>query len=217
MTDATELALTGLRDFTSLKWYIIPLLGIIMYIYSIEINKARLTKNWDPILVALTFFGLDFFNETWNGWVMVLSGRSAVWTAPGDTAFRVFVGWNIEIIFIFLLMGFIYYYALSEKRDLKIFGLNERWAIAIAFCLLSVFIECLLNIGNILIWEYTWWNLSFRGLWLLFIFGYFPFFGGCAVMAGLKTMKNKIIMLAIIYTIPVLMNILALGAFGWVY
>lgn len=217
MTEATQQALIGLRDFSTLKWYVIPLLGIIMYIYAIEINKARETKNWDPILVALTFFGLDFFNETWNGWVMVLSGKSAFWTAPGETAFRVFVGWNIEIIFIFLLMGFVYFYALSRNRDITILGVNERWFIAVSFCIFCIFIECLLNIGNILVWEYPWWELSFGGLGLIFLLGYFPFFGGCAIMAGLKRMKSKLIMLSIIYAVPIAMNILAFGIFDWHY
>jgi hypothetical protein len=45
--------------------------------------------------------GVDFFNETWNGWVMHFTQRSAFWTTPGETALRVMVGWNIEIIFMF--------------------------------------------------------------------------------------------------------------------
>lgn len=217
MTQATQQAFDGLRDFSNLQWYIIPLLGLIMYVYAKEINKARLTSNWDPIYIALTFFGLDFFNETWNGYVLHLTGRSAVWTAPGETAFRVFAGWNIEIIFVFLLMGFVYYYALSEKRDKKILGLNEKWAIAIGFCIFCVFIECLLNVGGLLVWEYSWWQLSFAGIWLILLLGYFPFYAGCAVMASLKTKKAKITMLTIIYSVPIIMNILAFAVFGWNY
>ncbi len=39
---------------------------------------------------GLTIFGMDFFNETWNGWVMKLSDYSALWTTPGPTALRIF-------------------------------------------------------------------------------------------------------------------------------
>jgi hypothetical protein len=56
-----------------------------------------------PLLAGLTLFGMDFFNETWIGWVLVLSGRSAFWTASGGTALRTLVGWNIEIMFIFAI------------------------------------------------------------------------------------------------------------------
>ena len=126
MTEATIRALEGLRDLTTLEWYIIPLLLVVLYIYTQEINKARDSGNWNPVFAALTVLGLDFFNETWNGWVMALTGYSAVWTVPGPTALRVFVGWNIEIIFMFSLLGFAYYYFLSKNQDKKILGLNEK-------------------------------------------------------------------------------------------
>ena len=87
MTPASQAALAGLWDWTMLKWYVIPLLAIVFYVYTKEIKSARHSGNWDPIIAGLTLFGMDFFNETWNGWVLVLTKRSAFWTAPGDTAF----------------------------------------------------------------------------------------------------------------------------------
>ena len=41
MTDASIQALQGLRDLSTLKWYVIPLLAIVAYIYTMEIKKAR--------------------------------------------------------------------------------------------------------------------------------------------------------------------------------
>jgi effector-binding domain-containing protein len=38
-----------------------------------------------------------------------------------------------------------------------------------------VIVECALNIGNRLVWEYPFWRLSFGGVWLIFLFGYFEF------------------------------------------
>ncbi len=105
MTEASLRALDGLRDLTMLKWYVIPLLAIVFYIYAREMKEARRTGNWDAVLAGLTLFGMDFFNETWNGWVLVLTGRSAFWTTPGDTALRTMVGWNIEIMFMFAIAG----------------------------------------------------------------------------------------------------------------
>jgi hypothetical protein len=216
MTEATKQALTGLRDFSTLKWYIVPLLCIVFYFYTKEIRKARQTRNWDAVLAALTVFGLDFFNESWNGWVLVFTGRSALWTAPGDTALRVTVGWNIEIIFMFLLLGYVYYYSLSETRDKKILGINEKWAVAIAYTIICVAVECILNYGGLLIWEYPFWNRTFAGVWLILIIGYFIFFLGALIMISLKKMKSKLTMLGIVYAVPIAMNIIA-GVLGWRY
>ncbi|NMD33471.1 MAG: hypothetical protein GYA84_05760, partial [Firmicutes bacterium] len=211
MTEATAQALEGLRDFSTLEWYIIPLLLVVIYIYAKEINKARGTGNWNPIFAALTILGLDFFNETWNGWVMAFSQRSAVWTVPGPTALRVFVGWNIEIILMFSLLGFAYYYLLTENQDKKILGLNEKWFHAILATVLAVFIECILNIGGLLIWEYPWWNLSFAGIWLILLVGYFYFFAGAATVISLKNNRQKITFVSCVYLVPIVMNIIGFG------
>jgi hypothetical protein len=200
-----------------IKWYVIPLLAIVSYIYTKEIKEARRTKNWDAVLAGLTIFGVDFFNETWNGWVMHLTQRSAFWTTPGDTALRTMVGWNIEIMFMFLILGIIYYHTLSESKQEKILGLPEKWFWAISYSAFCVFVECLLNIGGQLVWEYPFWSLSFKGVWLIFFLGYFIFFAAAILVISLKTMKAKLTTVGIIFAVPILMNVLALGFWGWQY
>jgi len=217
MTPATEQALNGLRDLSMIKWYVIPLFAIVFYIYTKEIKEARQTKNWDAVLAGLTIFGADFFNETWNGWVMYLSQRSAFWTTPGDTALRTLVGWNIEIMLMFLILGIIYYHTLSESKNEKILGLPEKWFWAIYYSVFCVFVECVLNIGGQLVWEYPFWNLSFKGIWLIFFIGYFQFFFFAALVISLKSMKAKLMTVGIIYAVPIIMNILAFGFWGWRY
>ncbi len=217
MTEATLQALDGLRDLSMIKWYIIPLLMIVLYIYAKEIKLARSSGNWNAVFAGLTLFGVDFFNETWNGWVMVLTQRSAFWTAPGDTALRTMVGWNIEIIFMFLISGIVYYHTLSESTTEKILGIPEKWFWAIGFSAFAVFVECLLNAGGHLVWEYPFWERTFKGVWLIFLFGYFHFFCAIILVISLKTMKNKIITMSIIYAVPTIMNILAFGFLGWNY
>lgn len=216
MTDATRMALNGLRDLSNLKWYVIPILAIVFYIYSKEIYKSRSTGNWDAIFAGATIFGLDFFNETWNSWVMVLTGRSALWTAPGETALRTMVGWNIEIMFMFSIAGLIYYYSLSETKDKKILGINEKWFLGVAYSIFCVFIECILNKGGLLIWEYPFWNMSFGGVWLIFLLGYFIFYIGAAILLSLRKNKSKLIMVCTIYAIPIIMNIFG-AIMGWQY
>ena len=217
MTEATVQALEGLRDFSTLKWYVIPLLAIVFYIYAREIKEARATGNWDAVLAGVTLFGVDFINETWNGWVMVLTERSAFWTAPGDTALRTMVGWNIEIIFMFAIAGIVYYHTLDDDPKKKILGLNNRWFWAIGYSVFAVFIECLLNIGGHLVWEYPFWNRTFAGVWLIFLFGYFHFYVAIILVLMLKTNRAKIIAVSSLYAIAIAMNVIAMGFLGWVY
>jgi hypothetical protein len=206
-----------MRDFTLLEWYVIPLLAIVFYIYTSEIRKARQLGNWDAIFAGLTLFGMDFFNETWNGWVFYLTQHSAIWTTPGKTALRTMVGWNIEIMFMFAISGIIYYNTLSPDKKEKILGIPNRWFWAGGYAAFCVFIECILNKGGHLVWEYPFWSRSFSGVWLIFLFGYLPFYVAIILVLSLKTNKKKIIAVSTIYAIAILMNIVAFGFLGWYY
>jgi hypothetical protein len=217
LTPATQQALQGLRDLHTLKWYVIPLLAIVFYIYIVEIKKAKASGNWDAIFAGLTLFGMDFINETWNGWVLHFTQYSAFWTTPGETALRTMVGWNIEIMFMFAISGIIYYHTLTENKDIKILGLPEKWFWAIGYAVFCVFVECLLNIGGLLVWEYPWWNLSFKGVWLIFLIGYFHFYVAIILVLSLKSIRNKILAVSALYGIAIVMNIIGLGILGWTY
>ena len=217
MTEASRLALQGMRDFTMLEWYVIPLLAIVLYIYTSEMRKARVSGNWDAIFAGLTLFGMDFINETWNGWVFYLTERSAFWTTPGKTALRTMVGWNIEIMFMFAISGIVYYNTLSPDKREKILGLPNRWFWAIGYAAFAVFVECILNLGGHLVWEYPFWNRSFGGIWLIFFFGYFHFYVAVILVLGLKKNRSKIIAVSVIYLIAILMNVIAFGFLGWYY
>ena len=217
MTPASEMALQNLRDLSTLKWYVIPLLAIVFYIYTAEIKKARNSGNWDAIFAGLTLFGVDFINETWNGWVFHLTQRSAMWTTPGDTALRTMVGWNIEIMFMFAISGIIYYNTLSADRSEKIMGLPNQWFWAIGYAAFCVFVECLLNAGGHLVWEYPWWHRSFKGVWLIFLFGYFHFYVAIIIVINMKTIQRKIIAVSSLYAIAIVANGVAMGIFGWHY
>ena len=216
-TAASQQALEGLRDLTTLKWYVIPMLSVVFYIYTAEIKKARATGNWDAILAGLTLFGMDFINETWNGWVFHFSQHSAFWTAPGPTALRTMVGWNIEIMFMFAIAGIIYYNTLSGDRYTRILGLPDRWFWAIGYAAFCVFVECLLNMGGLLVWEYPWWTRSLAGVGLIFLFGYFHFYVAIIIMLSLESLRAKIWMVASLYIVAAVANMIGLGAMGWVY
>lgn len=216
-TPASQRALQGLRDLSTIEWYVIPLLAIVLYIYTFEIKKARDSGNWNAVFAGLTVFGMDFINETWNGWIFYLTQHSAFWTAPGKTALRTMVGWNIEIMFMFAISGIIYYNTLSKNRQDRIMGLPNRWFWAIGYSVFCVFVECLLNAGGHLVWEYPWWHRSFKGVWLIFFFGYFHFYVAALLVIGMKSIRNKIITVSALYVIAIAANIIAMGFLGWVY
>lgn len=217
MTHASELALQNLRDLSTLKWYVIPLLAIVFYIYAREVKAARASGNWDAIYAGLTLFGMDFINETWNGWVLHFTQRSAFWTVPGETALRTMVGWNIEIMFMFAIAGIIYYHTLSEDPAEKILGIPNRWFWAIGYAAFCVWVECLLNKGGLLVWEYPWWNRSFGGIWLIFFFGYFHFYVATILVLSLKSNTARIAAVSCLYLAAAIANIIGLGIMGWVY
>ncbi len=217
MTPASQAALVGLRDLSTIKWYVIPMLAYTFLIYAKEIKSARHSGNWDAIFAGATVFGMDFFNETWNGLVFYFTQYSAFWTAPGETALRTMVGWNIEIMFMFAILGVVYYHSLLDKKEDKILGIPNRWAIAIGYAAFCVFIECVLNAGGHLVWEYPWWNRTFAGIWLIYVFGYLEFFVGALLVIGMKTNRSKVKAVSIVWAVPIIINIICLGFLGFTY
>ncbi len=217
MTTASVLALDGLRDLSTVKWYVIPLLAMVFYIYTVEIKKARQSSDWNAVLAGLTLFGTDFLLETINGWVLHFTQYSALWTTPGDTALRTMVGWNIEIMFMFLLAGIIYYHTLSENQNARILGVPEKLFWVICYAAFCVFVECLLNMGDHLVWEYAFWKRSSLGVLPIFCCGYFPLFLSPMLVIGMKQNRYKVAYVGGIYATAVVMNIFALGVMGWTY
>ena len=217
MTEASLRALDGMRDLRALEWYVIPLLAIVFYIYTNEISKARRTGDWNAIFAGLTVFGMDFVNETVNGWILVLSQRSALWTAPGKTALRTMVGWNIEIMFMFAISGIIYFNTLSGDPKRRIVGLPERWFWAAAYSAFCVFVELGLNQAGLLVWEYPFWNRSFAGVWLIFLFGYFHFYVAALLVIGARAVRTKVIAISAMYGTAIVLNVIGLGVLGWRY
>lgn len=217
MTQASLCALQGLRDLSTVKWYVIPLLAVVFYIYITEIKKARRSGNWDAVIAGFTLFGVDFVFETLNGWIFHLTQYSALWTTPGDTALRTMVGWNIEIMFMFSIAGIIYYNTLSDDRDLRIFGVSDRFFWVVTYAAFCVFVECLLNAGGHLVWEYPFWRLSPLGVIPIFLAAYFPLFLITMLVVSMKSSVRKVRAIGIIYGTAIVLNLIAFGILGWNY
>ena len=216
-TEASLRALDGLRDLTTLQWYVIPMLAGVIYVYTMELKQARRTGNWDAIYAGLTLFGMDFINETWNGWVFHLTQHAACWTAPGPTALRTMVGWNIEIMFMFAISGVVFYHSLLDDPKQKVLGIPNRWLSAVVWAAFCVFIEVILNLGGHLVWEWWFWGRSIVGLLMIFLFGYFHFYAAILLVLMLRTHRARIIAVGSLYAVALVMNAVAMGLLGWVY
>ncbi len=210
MTENARQALTILRDGSQFKWYVIPLLAFVFYVYTVEAEK----RNWNQVLAGLAFWGMDWFNEIWNALVLHFTGYAPVWGAPGNTAFLILVGLNIEIMFMFAVSGVVWSKMLLPRKEDRIFGIPNRWFIAVAGSAFCVFVEYLLNSINALTWDYPWWN---RGApWLIFLFGYLTFFVVAFWVHDMKSMKQKLFTVGSIWALDILALVLFIPVLHWI-
>jgi hypothetical protein len=199
MAESAQQALALLRDGSHFQWYVIPLLLLVMYVYANEVEK----KNWSLILAGLAFWLMDWFNEIWNGLVFHFNGFAPVWGTPGNgSALVLLIGLNIEITFMFSIMGIVMCKMLPSDKNLKILGINNRLVFAVVGAILAVGIECLLNWVGALTWEYSWWNLG--APWLIWLIGYLPFFLVSYWVLDMKTMKSKLTTVGVIAAVDII-------------
>ena len=193
MTESARQALEQLRDASNLQWYVIPLFAFVVYVYACEVEK----KNWNLVFAGLAYWGMDWFNEIWNGLVFHFSGYAPVWGTPGKSAYVILIGLNIEICFMFAIAGIVFAKMLPPDKKLKILGIPNRLFFAIAGSIFTVFIEVLLNMANMLAWDYSWWSI--KAPWLIFLFGYFHFFIISFWVFDMKKIKSKVIAVGTIF------------------
>ncbi len=212
MSAYSQSALEILRNpQLTMKWYVVPLLLIVMYVY----NKEVQAKNWNVVLGGAALWGMDLFNEIWNSIIFHASGFAPAWGTPavaGGTALLILIGYNIEISFMFAMMGIVVCVALPKDPKAKILGINNRVFFALLYTTLAVIIECFLNYSGLLTWEYSWWSRSCP--YLIWLFGYLPFFTMAYVVHDMKKMKNKLITLGIIYGVDIVC-LVVFGLMGW--
>jgi hypothetical protein len=217
MTESAQRALIGLRDFTTLQWYVVPLLALLFYVYVTEIRESRRSGNWDAVIAGVTLFAADFVNESINGWIFALSGYSALWLAPGPTALRTFVGWNVEIMFMFAIAGILYYKSIDDDARATVLGMPNRWFWALFYSAVSVFIEIFLNKGGLLIWDYRWWNRGIIEVLPIFVFGYLWFYLAAKFAIERDTLREKAMVPLVLFGVATVLNVIGLGFMGWTY
>jgi len=210
LTEASTQALAVLRSAENFSWYVVPLLVLTVYVYAVEVEK----RNWSTILGGLAFWGMDWFNEIWNGVLLHLSGHSACWTVPAGSAYVIFVGLNVEISFMFAILGIVFIKMLPADKSLRIWGIPNRWFFVALNSILCVGIEIVLNAADALIWEYWWWNVPF--IPLIVLLGYAPFMIAAFWVHDMEKIENKLKTVAAIYAVDLAGIVIFAGILEWI-
>lgn len=210
ITESAAKALSILRDGSQFEWYVIPLFAIVVYIYSVEIER----KNWNLVFAGLAFWGMDWFNEICNSLVLHFTNYAPIWGAPDDTAFLLLAGLNIEISFMFAIAGIAFGKMLPSDKKLQIAGIPNRLLIGITGSAFCVIVEIWLNAVGALTWEYAWWNT--KAPWLIFLFGYLHFFLISFWVHDMRQMRTKILTVGTIYALDIICLIVFCGVLKWI-
>jgi len=210
MTESAQQALSILRDGSLFQWYVIPLFALVVYVYANEVEK----RNWSLVFAGLAFWGMDWFNEIWNGLVFHFTQYAPVWGAPGGTAYLILIGLNIEICFMFAIAGIAFSKMLPKDKKMKMLGIPNRLLFAIVGAVFCVFVECLLNAVGALTWEYPWWNAGVP--WLIFLVGYLYFFLVSFWVFDMESVKKQAITVGAILGFDVICLVVFMGILKWI-
>ncbi len=209
ITDFTIEAQRLLRDETQFKWYVVTLLVLVMYVYSVEVERRR----WDIVLAGLAFWLADWINEIINSLILHFSGRAALWTTTGDTAYLILIGLTIEISLMFAIAGVVFAKTLPADKRAKLLGMPNRLTIGLGFSVVAVIVELLLNATGYFHWEYWWWNTPF--VFLILIFGYLWFFLIAAYVYDLPDNRRRLRVVGAMATIVVSSLVVFGPILGW--
>jgi hypothetical protein len=186
VTGFTVEAQRMLRDPTQFKWYAVTLLVLVLYVYSVEVERRR----WDIVLAGLAFWLADWINEIVNALILHFGHHAALWTTTGDTAYLILIGLTIEISMMFAISGVVFVKTLPEDRRAKLLGMPNRLTIALGYSIFAVFVEVLLHGTGYFHWDYWWWNFPF--VFPIVVFGYLWFFLIAAYVYDLPDNRGRL-------------------------
>jgi hypothetical protein len=199
-----------LRAPGHLDWAVITLLALVVYVYAVEVER----RNWSAILAGLAFWLMDWFNEIVNALFLHFNGRGALWTTTGRTSFLILIGLTIEISLFFAINGIVFVKLLPADRSVRILGLPNRWAIAIALSVVSVVVELLLHADGVFHWYYWWWNVATFPV--IVVFGYLTFYVVAFTVYDMPSRKRQLTTVGALATIDAL-GIIVFGVIlGWI-
>jgi hypothetical protein len=210
VTDFTRDAERLLRDPDQYKWYTVTLLAFVIYVYSVEVERRR----WDIVFAGIAFWLFDWFNEIVNALILHFSHRAALWTVTGSTSYLILIGLTIEISFLFAVSGIVFAKSLPPDPRMRILGVPNRLALALAFSCLCVFVEVLLHGTGYFHWEYWWWSQKFP--LLIVVFGYLTFFMTSAYVYDLRDTRRQARVVAAMATLVAAMLLVFGPILDWI-
>ena len=209
-TQAAQQALKILRDGSQFQWYVITLFALVVYVYAVEIER----KHWSLVFAGLAYWGMDWFNEIWNGLVFHFTQYAPVWGAPGKTAFLILIGLNIEICFMFAIAGITFAKMLPADKHLRILGIPNRLLFAVVGSVFCVAVEILLNSVGALTWDYAWWSAG--APWLIFLIGYLTFFLVSFWVFDMESAKKQATVVGVIGAVDLVSLVLFGAILRWI-
>ncbi|MGP3683206.1 hypothetical protein ACTVZO_00535 [Streptomyces sp. IBSNAI002] len=207
MTEHARDALLHLRDPDQFQWYVIPLLLLVIYVYANEVER----RNWDVFFAGLALWGVDWFNEIWNALVFHFTDRAPVWGASGPSAYQILIGLNIEISFMFAVMG-VAAAKLLPPKGTRILGMPNRPVFVMVNSLACVGVEILLNRAGVLTWDWSWWQAKFPVM--IALLGYVPFFIAVVVVHDLPRVRTKALVVSAVLAFDAVC-LIVFGSLGW--
>ena len=209
ITSFTRQAEEMLRNPASFQWSTVFLLGVVFYVYAVEVERRR----WDVILAGLALWFMDWFNELINSAILHISNRAALWTVTGHTSYLILVGLTIELTLFFLMAGVVFVKFLPPDPRVRIVGIPNRWVYVFGFSCLSVAVEIFLHGTGYFHWEYWFWNVPFVPL--IVIFGYMTFYAMAAWVFDMgQNHRRQAVVVGSIAVIDIVLAI-GLGFAGW--
>ncbi len=209
MHETAAQSLAILRDPSYFQWSVAIFLAFVLYVYAVEIER----RNWNIVLGALSFYGLEWFIEVCNGLVFHFSGYSPIWTTTGRTMYQILPGLTIEISMMFAVAAVIFLKLLPKDKNMKILGINNRKFFWVANSVFMVFMECVVNAWGHLPWNYSWWN--FPNVWLIILIGYMPYFMLSFYVHDLPSMKKKIAIVTSLFAVDLILLLTFVFWLGW--
>ncbi len=200
----------ALRAPGRFDWSTITLLGLVVYVYVVEIERS----NWNAVLAGLAFWLMDWVNEIINALVLHFHGYAPIWTVTGHSSFVILIGLNIEISLLFAFAGVAFAKMLPKDRAMKILGLPNRWALAIGLSSFSVGVELLLHADGVFHWAYWWWNVA--SFPVIIVLGYLTFYGVSFWVHDMDSRKRQLSVVGALATLDLVAGLVFGPLLGWI-
>jgi len=201
ISPSAQQALSILRDPSHFQWHVVPVFAIVVYLYFVEIEK----RNWDAVCAGLAYYGIEWIGEYINSLWLHFSGYAPLWGEPGNSAYLILVGLNVETTLMFAIFGLAIAKLLPKDRKAKICGIPGRLAVVLGLSLFAAIVETTLNALGALTWDYSWWG--WPNLLPVILFAYIPACAFAVWVHDLQSRKARV---------GVLVGIYALDLVGWV-